>query len=151
MYDNPWLLNDLPFTEEHIGLHVGFIYMITDTITGKMYIGKKIFFNKKTRPPLKGAKKRRISKVLSNWQDYYGSNETLNLLVEKNEKSLYKREILHLCLSKSQMSYLETKEIFLRDALLSDKYLNEWCTTKITKKQLMSTRKYLLCQTDTIE
>ena len=36
--------------------HIGFVYEITDTENGMMYIGKKKFWSKVTRPPLKGKK-----------------------------------------------------------------------------------------------
>lgn len=136
MYENPWIYNGKPFTIDDVGPFVGFVYLITDRQTDKKYIGKKIFHNKKSRPPLKGAKKRRISKIPSDWMEYYGSNETLKKLVETTDKTRYKREILHLCQSKSHMSYLETKEILLRNVLLDECYFNDWISCKITRKQL---------------
>ena len=33
---------------------VGFVYMITNTTNGRMYIGKKLAKFKRSRPPLKG-------------------------------------------------------------------------------------------------
>ena len=36
--------------------YVGFVYLITNKINGKKYIGKKLAKFKKTRPPLKGKK-----------------------------------------------------------------------------------------------
>jgi len=136
MYENPWIYQGKPFTEDDVGDFIGFVYLITDTNTGKLYLGKKILFNKVVKPPLKGKTKRRISKKFSNWQEYYGSNETLNQLVAIGDKLTYKREILHLCRSKSQMSYMESKEIFARDVLLSDLWYNDWVSCRINRRQL---------------
>ena len=36
------------------------------------------------------------------------------------------REIVHLCKTKGEMTYYETKHIFAVDAVLSEKYYNDW-------------------------
>lgn len=136
-----WMYEGKIFTEEDVGDFIGFVYKITEVTTNRYYIGKKIFFNKVVKPPLKGKKRRRISKKWSNWQEYYGSGPEIKKLVELNGKHLYKREILRLCSSKSEMSYFETKLIFETDALLSDKSINEWVTCRITKSQLNAVKR----------
>ena len=110
--------------------YIGFVYLITNKTSGRKYIGKKIFWNSVKKAPLKGKKRRRISKKESNWQVYYGSNDLLKEEVEEN-KDNYTREILHLCKNKSEMSYLETKEIIIRDALLTEDYYNGWLSVKV--------------------
>lgn len=147
-YPNPWLYNNTPFLEDDIGESVGFIYLITEIPTNRKYIGKKIFFNRVVKPPLKGKKKRRISKKFSDWETYYGSSEDLKQAVDHNGMNLYKREILYLCSSKSEMSYLETKEIFLRDALLTQEYFNSWVSSRINSNQLKS---MIACHTKSLE
>ena len=43
---------------------VGFVYQITNTTNGRMYIGKKLAKFKRSRPPLKGRRnKRRLSLI----------------------------------------------------------------------------------------
>ena len=59
MYDNPWLLNNKPFTSEMIGNYIGFVYEITDLSNNKKYIGKKNFYSTRKLPPLKGKVKKR--------------------------------------------------------------------------------------------
>lgn len=135
-YENPWLYNDEPFLEEHIGDHIGFVYLITEKETGKKYIGKKILFNKVSKPPLKGKKKRRISVKYSDWQTYYGSSKELCDLVEAQGKDSFTRVILHLCKSKGEMSYRESEEIFKRNALLSPEYWNSWISCRIQANTL---------------
>lgn len=131
-YDNKWIYNNIPIETVPDGA-VGFVYLITNTISGKMYVGKKIFFSSKTIQ--KNKKKKRI-KVESDWKSYYGSNQTLKDLVSLHEKKFFTREILHICYSKSQCSYLEIKEQLSRDAILSPDYYNDWVSCKITRKHM---------------
>jgi len=132
-----WYLNDNVFTENDIPDDVlGFVYCITNLKTSRKYIGKKIFFNTIKRPPLKGKKRKRITKVNSDWQKYYGSNEVLKEELLVGDESDYKREILYLCKNKTEMAYLETKEQFNRGVLLSDDYYNSWISAKITSRGL---------------
>ena len=100
---------------------VGFVYLITNTTTGRMYVGKKF---KRSRPPLKGKKNKRRHTVESDWQDYYGSSDLLTEDVNKLGKEKFTREILHLCKSKGECNYIEAKEQFARGVLESDDYYN---------------------------
>ena len=126
-----WIYKDKEFTSDMIGDNVGFVYIITDTRNGKKYIGKKGLMSKRKLPPLKGKKRRRTKIIETDWATYYGSSEEVKLLVEKHGESCYKREIIHLCKTKGEMSYLEAKEQFLRDVLLSDNYYNAFIGCKI--------------------
>ena len=103
---------------------IGFVYLITNTINGRMYIGKKLAKFKRSRPPLKGRKNKRRHTVESDWQDYYGSSDLLIEDVNKLGKEKFKREIIHLCKSKGECNYLEAKEQFARGVLESDDYYN---------------------------
>jgi hypothetical protein len=126
-----WLLCGSEYIDD--GLSFGFVYMIENTVTGKKYIGRKYFTQAGTKQV--NGKKRKIRKP-SDWRDYYGSNETLKREVAELGKDKFVRTILHLCKSKSECSYLETKEIFKQDALLREDFYNQWVTCKITSKHL---------------
>ena len=128
-----WLYNDNEFTEEQIGEYYGFVYCITNLVTGKKYIGKKFFYSSKTKQ-VKGKKKR--YKVFSDWQTYYGSNEELKKDVIIHGKESFKREILHLCLSKGTAGYLEAKEQFVNGVLEGDNYYNSWIMVRVRKSHL---------------
>jgi len=52
-----WILNDGVCLDENT---FGFIYEITNTVTGKKYVGKKQCKSKLKRKPLKGNKNKRI-------------------------------------------------------------------------------------------
>ncbi len=103
---------------------VGFVYLITNTKTGRMYVGKKLAKFKRSRPPLKGRKNKRRHTIESDWQDYYGSSDLLTEDVNKLGKEKFKREILYFCRSKGECNYLEAKEQFARGVLESDDYYN---------------------------
>ena len=103
---------------------VGFVYLITNTKTGRMYVGKKLAKFKRSRPPLKGRKNKRRHTVESDWQDYYGSSDLLTEDVNTLGKEKFKREILYFCKSKGECNYLEAKEQFARGVLESDDYYN---------------------------
>ena len=109
---------------------VGFVYCITNTVTGKMYIGKKLAKFSKTKiktVTLKNGKKKKKkikSKTDSDWQEYYGSNIELNKDVEQLGKENFLREILYYCKSKAETSYIEAREQFNRKVLESDNYYN---------------------------
>jgi len=131
-----WTYKDQLFESEHIEDYVGFVYLITDLSNNKKYVGKKNFWAIRRLPPLKGKTRRRTSKKESDWKDYFGSSEQVKLLVEENGRHSFKREILHLCNTKGEMSYLEAKEQFDREVLFSDEYYNEFIGLKVHAKHV---------------
>jgi len=112
---------------------IGFVYCITNIENNKKYIGKKLFHAIKT---IQKDKKKKRTTVESNWKNYFGSNETLKNLVATLGIDNFHREILFICYSKSECSYLEAKEQFFNDVLLSENYYNDWISVKITRKHI---------------
>lgn len=136
-----WIYNGNIFTENDIDNNYGFVYIITNNLTGRKYIGKKLFWSAKTKQVNK--KKKRF-KVLSDWQTYYGSNDVLKKDIEANGKENFTREIIHLCKSKGECSYLEAKEQFNRGVIESPEYYNTWIMVRVRDshiKQLIESKK----------
>jgi hypothetical protein len=129
-YENPWMYKNKPFTSEDIGDYIGFVYLITDA-NGKKYVGKKLFKSKRKIPPLKGKTRKRTVIKESDWKTYYGSSDEVKALVESG--SSFRREILHLCKTKGQLSYMELQEQVDRKVLLRDDYYNGIIQVKIHK------------------
>jgi hypothetical protein len=126
-----WYYDGVPFDDD--GTSFGFVYLIENLITGKKYIGRK-YFSKAGYKQVNG-KRKKIRKT-SDWETYYGSNETLKKEVAELGAHNFRRTILYLCKSRSECSYFETREIFTRDALLSENYYNDWVSAKIRKAHL---------------
>jgi hypothetical protein len=109
---------------------VGFVYIITNTINNRKYIGKKLAkFSRTTQRTVKlkngNKKKRKIrSKVDSDWRDYYGSSPELSKDIELLGKENFQREILYYCKSKAECSYIEAREQFNRRVLESADWYN---------------------------
>lgn len=136
-----WYYNGEEFTSEMIEDNVGFVYIITNVSNNKKYVGKKILVSKRKLPPLKGKKRRRTKIVESKWQDYFGSSDEVNSILEEHGRDIFKREILHLCKSKSEMSYLELKEQMDREVLLNDEYYNGIIQVKIHRAHVKTLKK----------
>ena len=123
---------------------VGFVYLITNTVSGRKYIGKKLAkFSKTTTKTVTlkngNKKKKKIrSKINSDWQEYYGSNIELNKDVELFGKENFTREILHYCKSKAETSYIEAREQFDRKVLESDEYYNGQISVRVHGSHIKS-------------
>lgn len=116
---------------------VGFVYLITNTASGRKYIGKKLAkFSKTTQKTVKlkngNKKKRKIrSKVDSDWREYYGSNDQLKKDVAELGADKFTREILYFCKSKAECSYIEAREQFTHKVLESQDYYNGQISVRV--------------------
>ena len=116
---------------------VGFVYQITNTTNGRMYIGKKLARFKRSRPPLKGRKNKRRFQVDSDWRDYFGSSDELLADIAKIGKEKFIREILFYCYSKAELNYVEAREQFARKVLESNDYYNGHIRVRVHGKGIM--------------
>lgn len=130
---NDWIFENETVTELPEDC-TGFVYLITNTITGRKYIGKKLAKFKRSRPPLKGRKNKRRYTVESDWQTYYGSNDELNNDVAELGAEKFTREILYYCKTKAECSYIEAREQFARKVLESNDYYNGIIQVKVHGK-----------------
>ena len=111
-YENPWYYKGTAFTSDDIGDFFGFVYRITNLQSGKQYIGRK-YFQQKRKP--RGGKRRVTSE--SDWKKYYGSSDELKADRKLLGDSFFKREILSLHTTLGKVNYAETKELFLNGVL----------------------------------
>lgn len=135
------LMNDPNFD---INEWFGYVYMVVHVPTGKMYIGKKQFFNTQNKklgkkellalPTSRGRKPTKKKVVTeSNWREYYGSSEE----VKKLPKSELKRYILRLCKTSKQLTYFEVKYLFQYDVLFDDRFFNDNIEGRYFRKDLL--------------
>lgn len=121
---------------------VGFVYMITNKLSGRKYIGKKLSKFKKIRlktSRLKNGTKKKSKiryEIDSDWQTYYGSNTVLSEEVKTTGSENFDRQILRYCYSKNELNYWEAKYQFDYGVLLSDDWYNEWISVKVRKLKI---------------
>ena len=114
-----------------------FVYLITNTTNGMMYVGKKLSKFKTTKKPLKGRKNKRRGTKESDWRTYWGSSEKLIADIEKLGGDKFTREILYYCPSRGVASYLEAKEQFERKVLEVDDYYNGIINVRIGGSKIL--------------
>ena len=123
-YDYPWIYKEKEFNTDDIGEYYGFVYRITNTTNGHDYIGRKFFHTIKKRPPLKGKKNKRHSKVETDWKTYWGSSERLQADIDTHGKEKFTREIIRLCNTRVETNYCEAYYQFIEGVLLKENNYN---------------------------
>ena len=127
-----WIYQGAPFTE--VGNNYGFVYIITNKIDNRQYIGKKFFWSTKRKQV---NKKRKSYKVESDWKEYWSSSEELKNDVLKLGYENFTREIIHLCPNKGTANYLEAKEQFTRSVLENKSlWYNSWISVKVMRSHV---------------
>jgi len=111
-YENPWLYNNEPFSSDDIGDNFGFVYLITNKLNSRRYIGRKYFWSFRTP---KG-KKRKV-KSESDWKNYYGSCPELKEDIEQFGRQNFSRIILSLHKTKGKTNFEETRQLFVNGVL----------------------------------
>ena len=131
-YENPWTYKGTTFSSDDIDSFFGYVYCITNLQSGKKYIGRKYFTQR--RKPRSGKGKRRVTSE-SDWKNYYGSSAELKADVKSLGKSLFRREIISLHTTKGQVNYEETRQLFLNNVLSEDaNYYNSNILGRYMKK-----------------
>ena len=121
-----------------------FVYLITNILNHKKYVGKKLAKFKTTKQPLKGRKNKRRGTKESDWKTYWGSSVQLIDDVEKLGEHRFTREILYYCPNRGTASYLEAQEQFERKVLETDDYYNGIINVRIGGSNILreSLKKY---------
>ena len=112
MYDNPWWYNGEVFDSDGINGYHGFVYLITNTVNGRKYIGRKYFWSLRKK---KGQNRRQRQE--SDWKKYYGSCPELKEDVKEFGKDKFTREILSLHTTVGRCNFEETRQLFVNNVL----------------------------------
>jgi hypothetical protein len=131
---NKWLYKGKEITDvsQFPDKAVGFVYMITNTTNGRIYIGKKSLQNRLTKKltkkeisewekPGRVPKKKKVVKE-SNWLEYNGSNVPLLRDIESLGQKHFTKEVLEVCFTKKQLTYYEEYWQFKLEVLHTDAY-----------------------------
>ena len=119
-----WSHEGKQFTSDDIGDFYGFVYRITNLVTGHDYVGRKYFKTIQKLKPLKGFKRKRKSVKETNWKEYWGSSNRLTADMEELGLDNFKREIICLCETRGDTNYMEAKIQFDEEVLLNPKNYN---------------------------
>lgn len=87
--------------------YIGFVYIITNTLTGQAYIGKKQVWTYK--------KSKRDKE--SNWKRYWSSSDYVKADVKLLGEDKFTREVLYWCKTRGELAMKEVEEQFKRDVL----------------------------------
>jgi hypothetical protein len=125
----------------------GFIYKIQNIMNGKFYIGKKnlhsernIKLGKKAlaaRTDKRASKKKKVIKE-SDWKIYHGSEEDLQKDIETYGHDSICRTILHICYSKTALTYQEVKWQMITECLETELSYNKNILGKFYKNLAIS-------------
>ena len=137
-----WIMDGKPFTEVP-DKAFGFVYQITNTKTGKKYLGRKQFTSTRRKPLTKTQKKAgRVKRTVI--------NKPLNEDIKNKGKDIFLFEILVVCYTRGQLNYCEENLQHLFQVVFDDTYYNDsvgsgkWMTVKLSsdvKKTLIDIRK----------
>jgi hypothetical protein len=126
----------------------GFIYKITHSESKQYYIGKKVLYNttnvklgKKEllNLPTQRGKKPSTKQIIkeSNWRNYYGSNKDFLDYIKAEGENNFKKEILHICQNKLELTYWETHYLFTNNVLFDTLSHNSNILGKFYKGKLI--------------
>lgn len=120
-----------------------YIYLITNLIDNRIYVGKKqINFTKKKKLSKKAKqlpenKGKRVTKIITDggYDKYWGSSAELKADIAKHGLENFKKEILQEVYSKSEATYFELKWQIQLKVLEIDSY-NHWIKATVYRKHL---------------
>ena len=111
-YENPWIFDGAPFLSENIDDLYGFVYCITNTLTGRQYIGRKYFWQHRKLEVRVG--ELRVRAIGKNTTE---SSDELNQERKQLGNLVFKRDILSVHKTKGRVNYEETRQLFINNVL----------------------------------
>ena len=140
------LINDPNF---NIDDYCGYVYMTCHDLTGRRYIGKKVFHHTTTKklgkkelteiPVTRGKRPTKKTVVKeSDWKTYYGSAKPILEMLKEGKQQEFKHEILELVYSKKLLTYYECKYLFMYGVLEKPlEYFNDNILGKFYRKDFL--------------
>lgn len=124
-----WYYNGSPITDLPTG-SFGFVYEITNNISGKRYIGRK-YATKRVKTKIKtksisakNKKKTQIKLKSSDWETYQGSCKPLLTDIIEHGVHNFSFNIIAFGYTRGQVNYLEEYIQFMTNCVLSQDYYN---------------------------
>jgi len=118
-------IDELPNSKEA----VGFVYRITNKVTGTFYIGKKSLYSERktkisTREKVATATRKKFKQVVkeSDWKTYWGSCVELKEGVQIFGVDNFTREIVEVCCTKKYLGFCEVIHQIKNDVLTANSY-----------------------------
>ena len=129
------LLPEWQNVPKDISKHLGFCYIIYNQHTGRKYIGKKQFWRKIRRKPLKGTKRVRLDNVESDWKKYWGSCAVLQQDIQDIGYHHFSRSIISCWDCKWDLAYEELRLQVEHGVLFKKEYYNGIINIRLCKKK----------------
>jgi hypothetical protein len=127
---NKWIYKGVELTQEDVKPnYIGFIYLIRQLSTGKMYIGRKMLTSASTKTV--NGKKKKVRKE-SDWKDYWSSSPQIKAWIEEAGGTQdFTKEILSFVSSKGQLAAAEEFSLYAVGALETDLWINNNIRSKV--------------------
>ena len=139
-YPNCWINLNEECLESPPENSYGFVYIITNVLTGQIYVGKKAFLHRRkvtlsAKARVGTRKRKEVRQVDGKWLNYYGSSKELSADVTKLGKENFRRKVLRFCNNKADLSYWEGYYQFHYNVLFTPSY-NKWISLKVFKSRI---------------
>ena len=115
--------------------YIGFVYLVTNLVDNRIYVGKKIFRFKRKYKPQGRRKAKKVYSVESDWKTYLGSSQELQKDISRLGKACFTKEILRFCKTKSEMGYYEGFYMYKLKVMFKPSY-NKWIVLRVRKDQI---------------
>lgn len=124
---------------------IGYIYLITNKLDNRIYVGrkmltsirKKVLSKKEKLLPENSRKKFKRETKETNWQNYWGSCVELTEDLKRLGQENFTREILAFLNTKTDVSYYETWYQIKYDVLFEPSYNRHIANTKFFKDKVI--------------
>ena len=120
-----WTFNGEPFLELEDTSFQGFVYLITNNLSGRRYIGRKYFWSLRKKRKTKKNPSTRRQRSESDWKDYWSSSDYVHADIKEFGIENFTREILMICKTRGDCNRIETMLLWENRVLETDDFYNE--------------------------